>query len=107
RLHGARRAASNDPFALEGDQKPGEMQVEVGGVRVKRGSIVRLHPRRKADAMDMFLEGELARVEGVFCDVEGAFYVAVTIASDPGQDLHASFGRYFYFYPDEIEPQQE
>ncbi|BBX59998.1 hypothetical protein MSHO_53430 [Mycobacterium shottsii] len=36
--------------------------VLVNGVRVARGSRVRLHPRRNADAQDIFVAGKIARV---------------------------------------------
>jgi hypothetical protein len=65
---------------------------------------VRLAPRRNADSMDMFLAGRIATVESVHHDVEDRAYVAVTVEDDPGADLHRSYGRYFYFYPDELEP---
>jgi hypothetical protein len=78
--------------------------VEVGGVQIGKGASVVLRPRRRADAMDMFMEGRSARVEGVFRDVDGATYVAVTLEDDPAGELHSWYGRYFYFYPEEIEP---
>lgn len=112
-LHGAvreRRAIALpelpwwDP-AADASVAPETDSVSVGGVAVARGSRVRLRPgSRRADAQDMFLIGRIARVEGVFLDVEDRHYVAVTLDDDPGADLHAAHGRYFYFQPDEIEP---
>jgi hypothetical protein len=117
RLHGAIRGLSDaahpmpsDPFALDvpGDGRtdvdPGDGWVDVGPVRVARGARVRLRPRRRADAMDFFLAGRAATVAGVYRDVDGATYVAVTIDDDPGADVHAWYGRFYYFYPEEIEP---
>ncbi len=78
--------------------------VEVGGVQVGKGARVVLRPSRRADAMDMFMDGRAALVEGVFRDVDGATYVAVTLTDDPAGELHGWYGRYFYFYPEEIEP---
>jgi hypothetical protein len=78
--------------------------VEVDGVTVGRGSLVRLRPGRRADAQDMFLAGRVARVEGVFLDVEDRCYVAVSVLDDPGADLHVAQGRFLYFDPDELEP---
>jgi hypothetical protein len=54
--------------------------------------------------MDFFLAGREARVEGVYSDVENESYIAVTLADDPTADLGAATGRFFYFYPDEVEP---
>jgi hypothetical protein len=54
--------------------------------------------------MDMFLENQIATVQAIHRDVDDAAYVAVTIDSDPGRDLHDRYGRFYYFYPEEIEP---
>lgn len=79
--------------------------VIVGGVRVAKGSRVRLHPRQRGtDVHDMFLEGRTARVQAVLLDVDGARHVAVTLEDDPGADLHQWYGRFHYFAPDELWP---
>ena len=120
RLHGAMRslAPTNrappresaaldawDAFATaEGNAPRAEQDsVETASGRVSRGARVRLRPTRRADAMDMFLADRTARVEGVYGDVDGATYVAVTVEDDPAAELHDSYGRFFYFYPDEVE----
>ena len=51
--------------------------VLVNGIRVARGSTVRLRPRRNADAQDIFVAGKTARVTSVHEDVEGNKHVAV------------------------------
>ncbi len=97
RLHGAVRDLR--PAApAEGEA------VEVGGVRVGRGSRVRLRPRPGADAHDMFLAGRVARVEAVLPDVDGRVHLAVTLEDDPAADLYRETGRFLYFGPDEVEP---
>jgi hypothetical protein len=78
--------------------------VLVGGTRVARGALVRLHPSRRADAQDMFLDGQDARVSGVHVDLDGETHVAVTLVDDPAAELHDWYGRYLYFAPDELEP---
>ena len=78
--------------------------VLVNGIRVARGSRVRLRPRRNADAQDIFVAGKTARVTSVHEDVEGNKHVAVVVDDDPAADLHEWYGRYLYFSPDEIEP---
>jgi hypothetical protein len=83
---------------------PEEATVEVGGVRLGKGSRVRLQPSRRADSMDFFLAGRSARVAAVHRDVDDEVYLAVTLDDDPAGDLHGWIGRYFYFYPDEVEP---
>jgi hypothetical protein len=78
--------------------------VFVAGTKVAKGSSVRLHPKRRADVWDMFLDGKLATVRAIHQDVEDVQYVAVTVDDDPASDLHDWYGRSFFFYPDEIEP---
>jgi hypothetical protein len=77
------------------------------GRRVGRGSRVRLRPSRRADAQDMFLTGQEARVSAVHVDLDGETHVAVTLLDDPAADLHDWYGRYLYFAPDELEPLAE
>ena len=84
---------------------PGSDAVVVDGVRVARGSRVRLHPRSSGtDAHDMFLQGRTARVEAVLLDVDDDRHVAVVLDDDPGADLHEWYGRYHYFAPEELTP---
>ena len=72
------RSASHDSSV-----SPDTDSVEVNGVAVRKGCRVRLCPgARRADAQDMFLEGRVGMVEGVFLDVENRNYVAVTL-EDP------------------------
>ena len=105
RLHGAVRSLR--PVAPGGDA------VTVDGVRIARGSRVRLHPRAArpgragtsgTDAHDMFLAGRLARVEAVLLDVDGSRHLAVVLEDDPGADLHRWYGRHYHFGPDEVSP---
>ncbi|HXF56495.1 MAG TPA: hypothetical protein VNO34_02775 [Actinomycetota bacterium] len=117
RLHGAVRylrtaaepeARERAPWWDPGEDasvSPETDAVEVAGVRVARGSRVRLRPgARPADAQDMFVAGRTARVEAVFFDVDGRAHLAVALEDDPGADLAAAYGRYLYFAPDEVEP---
>ncbi|WAC53714.1 hypothetical protein [Gordonia sp. SL306] len=84
--------------------EPESDAVLVDGVTVSRGSRVRLRPSRRADAHDLFFAGMAARVMTVHADVDGQTHVGVVIEDDPAADLHESYGRYFYFAPDEVEP---
>ncbi len=111
-LHGAIRFLRpvGDPSApwwdpgLDGSVSPLTDTVQVGGVPVAAGAVVRLRPgARRADAQDMFLAGRLATVEAVLLDVDGRPYLAVTLADDPAADLQRSHGRFLYFGPDEVE----
>ena len=92
-----------DPLA-DNAVRPEVDAVLVNGVRVARGSRVRLRPRRNADAQDIFVAGKTARVTSVHEDVEGNKHVAVVVDDDPAAELHDWYGRYLYFSPDEVEP---
>jgi hypothetical protein len=92
-----------DP-AADASVDPANDAIVVDGVEVRRGSLVRLRPTRRADAQDMFVAGQVARVTAVVSDVDGGSHVAVVLADDPGADLHEWYGRYMYFAPDELEP---
>ncbi len=91
-----------DPLA-DSAVRPDVDAVLVNGMRVARGSRVRLHPRRRADAQDLFFTGKTARVTSVHEDVDGNQHVGVVVEDDPAADLHDWYGRYLYFAPDEVE----
>ena len=78
--------------------------VRVSGVTVAKGSSVRLAPKRRADAWDMFLAGKTATVQAIHQDFEERVYVAVTIDEDPASEYHEWYGRSFFFDTDEVEP---
>lgn len=84
--------------------RPAVDGVLVDGVRVARGSMVRLRPSRRADAQDLFFSGRTARVATVHADVDGEIHVGVVLVDDPAADLHDWYGRYLYFAPDELKP---
>ncbi|HJQ02595.1 MAG TPA: hypothetical protein VJ851_13420 [Jatrophihabitans sp.] len=92
-----------DPAADEA-VRPGLDAVTIRGVNVSRGSVVRVHPSRRADAQDLFFADQLARVSAVLSDVDGNIHVALVLLDDPAIDLHEWYGRYFYFAPEELEP---
>lgn len=83
---------------------PGTDGVVVAGEAVSRGSVVRLHPGKRADAHDLFYRERVATVAAVLHDVDGSIHVAVTVDDDPAADINDATGRYLYFDPGEIEP---
>jgi hypothetical protein len=109
RLHGTLLQTKREPALVANDpfgtlEVPGLDCVFVDGVKISKGSAVRLHPKRRADAWDLFLDGKTATVRAIHQDVENLMYVAVTVDDDPASDLHDWYGRAFFFYPDEVEP---
>ena len=107
RLHGGRRDVPWWDPAADAEVDPDTDAVVIAGVRVAKGSLVRVHPTRRADAQDLFFAGQVARVTAVVSDVDGGTHVALVLVDDPAADLHDWYGRYFYFAPDELEPLQE
>jgi hypothetical protein len=93
-----------DPGA-DSSVSPETDHVMITGVRVARGSRVRMRPgARRADAQDLFLAGRTALVEAVLFDVDGHAHLALLPDDDPDADIHRGQGRFLYFAPDEIEP---
>ena len=80
--------------------------IEVAGVHVGRGSLVRLRPRAGGDIFDLALSGKTAIVESIQQDMEGAVSLAVVLEEDPGRDLGVARqpGHRFFFAAAEVEP---
>jgi hypothetical protein len=116
RVEGADEASDPDPLmhpetpwwdpGADTSVDPEHDHVLVAGVRVARGSRVRLHPgARSTDAQDLFLRGHPATVEAVLFDVDGRQHLGVTPDDDAElAELQRWHGRYLYFAPDEVEP---
>ena len=92
-----------DP-ASDASVRPEMDSVLIDGVRVAKGSRVRIHPSRRADAQDIFFADQEAEVTAVLSDVDGGTHVALVLVDDPAADIHEWYGRYLYFAPDELEP---
>jgi hypothetical protein len=94
RLHGTVR-----------DVHRGEMRPRSPEAVFAPGHRVVLRPgKRRTDAQDLLFAGHVATVEAVLEDLDGQTYLAVTIDADPAADLHRWYGRYHYYYLDEVEP---
>ena len=83
--------------------------VEIGGVIVKPGDRVRLHPKSGGDILDIALRGQIATVEDIEEDYEGAQHICVVLDEDPGRDLGMMRqpGHRFFFTPGEVEPVEQ
>jgi len=81
-------------------------QVEIDGIPVKVGDRVRLHPKEGGDILDIALRNQIAIIESIEEDYEGAQHICVVIENDPGRDLGMMRqpGHRFFFTPAEIEP---
>jgi hypothetical protein len=78
-------------------------RAEIDGTAVSVGDTVRLAPRRRADAHDLFAVGRDAVVERIVRTVDGDTLLAVTLVDDPAAELHRWYGRFQYFHLDEVE----
>ncbi len=80
--------------------------VEIDGVAVNVGDRVRLRPKEGGDILDIALRDQIAIIESIEEDYEGAQHICVVIEDDPGRDLGMMRqpGHRFFFTPAEIEP---
>jgi hydrogenase maturation protease len=80
--------------------------IDVNGIHVGRGSLVRLRPRTGGDIFDLALDGKAAIVESIQQDMEGTISLAVVLEQDPGRDLGVARqpGHRFFFAAAEVEP---
>jgi hypothetical protein len=88
------------------EDRPPVEEVEVAGVRLRKGDSVRLRPRAGGDVFDLALAGRTATIESIEQDYEGNVYFAVLVDDDPGKDLGElrQPGHRFFFAPGEVEP---
>ena len=101
---------SNANRDFPGEDYPPPESVLIAGKKVKAGDRVRLHPKVRADAFDMMLEGRMARVEMIQQDFENRIYLVVTLDDDPGReqwDERVLPGHRFFFMTEEVEPLKE
>lgn len=91
-----------DPFA----EHPPLNSVRVFGVELRIGDRVRLWPQKKADILDMEMEGKIALIEAIEQDFEDNVQFAVVLEDDPGRDMGMlrQTGHRFFFSPEEVEP---
>jgi hydrogenase maturation protease len=88
-------------------ERPGPDAVVVEGVELRRGSRVRLAPRRGGgDVFDLALEGRSAVIDTIEEDTDGKVQIAVTVEDDPGRDLGDARqpGHRFFFSTEEVMP---
>jgi hypothetical protein len=78
----------------------------VNGVTLKIGDRVRIHPKRRADIMDMALEGKIGVIEAVEEDVDNNVHFALVLEDDPGRELglQRHIGHRFFYSSDEVKP---
>ena len=80
--------------------------VDIDGITVRPGDRVRLRPKEGGDILDLALRGQIAIVESIEEDYEGAQHICVVLEDDPGRDLGMmpQPGHRFFFTPAEVEP---
>jgi hypothetical protein len=72
--------------------------------RFEPGDRVRLRPGRRADILDLALDGKTATIVAIEQDFEGRVFFAVTVDDDPGRDLGTDGkpGHRFFFRREEL-----
>jgi len=105
KLHGAMRSTGhpdegffNPPTKVE--------TVTINGITVRQGDMVRVRPRKQADAIDMAIAGRIAMIESIEQDAEDKLHLALVLEDDPGRDLglQRQSGHRFFYGTDEVEP---
>jgi hypothetical protein len=78
----------------------------VRGVALKKGDRVRIRPKKRADVIDIALDGKVAIIEAVEQDLEDHVHFALILEDDPGKDLGfmRQPGHRFFYGADEVEP---
>jgi hypothetical protein len=78
----------------------------VNGVTLKRGDRVRIRAKKRADVMDIALNGRIAIIEAVEEDVDKNVHFALVLEDDPGRDIGMMryIGHRFFYAADEVEP---
>jgi hypothetical protein len=105
----AAAATPDDILALHGLMRPvqeeivGESETIVGGVTLRLGDKVVLHPGPGGDAQDFLLDGLTATLERIYVDYDDAVHLAVTVDTDPMQQVYRESGRFLFFKPEEVE----
>jgi hypothetical protein len=105
KMHGTLREVrkTNDEFFNPAQRRE---SAAVEGVTLKAGDRVRIRPKRRADVMDIAIEGKIAIIEAVEEDVDKNVHFAVVLEDDPGRDigLMRHVGHRFFYAADEVEP---
>ncbi|MGI8956605.1 MAG: hypothetical protein ACR2II_06790 [Chthoniobacterales bacterium] len=108
KMHGVMRSVrtSNEDFFNPSNPL---QSATVGGAQVKAGDRVRIRPKKRADVLDMALDGKIAVIEAVEQDLEGGVQLALVLDDDPGRDLGMMRqpGHRFFYGTDEVELVEE
>jgi len=107
KLHGLMRPLRTNPTDEEffNPNQP-LREITVAGVALKAGDRVRIKPKRRADVMDIALDGRIAVIESLLQDVDEQVQLALVLEDDPGRDLGLSRqpGHRFFYAADEVVP---
>lgn len=104
KMHGTMKNvhATNEDFFNPAKQVE---RVIVQGIELKKGDRVRIRPKKRADVMDMALDGKIALIEAIEQDVEDQIHFALILEDDPGKDLGLMRqpGHRFFYGVEEVE----
>jgi hypothetical protein len=105
KMHGTLREVgkANEEFFNPAQRRE---SATVNGITLKIGDRVRIHPKRRADIMDMALDGKIGVIEAVEEDVDNNVHFALVLEDDPGRELglQRHIGHRFFYSSDEVKP---
>ncbi len=108
KMHGAMRGVPATPESNDEFFNPAKRlkSAIVKGVELRVGDKVRIWPKKRADIMDMALEGKVATIEALEEDLENQVHFALVVDDDPGRDmgLLRQSGHRFFYSAEEVEP---
>jgi hydrogenase maturation protease len=80
--------------------------VSINGVSLRKGDMVRVRPKSRADAMNPALAGKIAMIESIGQDAENKTHLALVLEDVPGREpgLLRQPGHRFLYGTDEVEP---
>jgi hypothetical protein len=104
-LHGTFRDTTPFDSQIFGRQERLE-GVTVNGIFLRPGDRVKIHPKGRADVMDIALDGKVGIIEAIEQDAEGKVHLPLVVEDDPGRDLGLMRqpGHRFFYTLDEVEP---
>ena len=109
KLHGVMRSSrerDEEAFFNPGNRPE---TVSINGISLKKGDLVRVRPKSRADIMDIAVAGKIAIIESIEQDAENKMHLALVLEDDPGKDLGMARqpGHRFFYSTDEVEPVED
>ena len=101
----ARADAAGEPSrgSAPAREEPAPRAGVVDGRTFRPGDQLVLRLAGRSDPYDRMLDGRTATLERIYIDYDDSVHLAVTVDSDPMQEVMRETGRFLFFFPDEVE----